>query len=194
MVLHNSMKLWADGSMKMKWCLEKLFFFFLSRGLMLLTNVSLVLSAWSSLCAEICVFMSLPSSVTFVRRGNVPSYGLREHKVWIHSLPELGAGNSAPAATAPQRWVGALLPLLWALQIWCWLSPLLTGSNTAMLNIFVLLELKCVLYSKSQNSDLGYFGLYIVCGTIQTTHSCEDAGKICSKTTKLQSKDIFGTS
>ena len=81
MVLHNSMKLWADGSMEMKWCLEKLFFFYLSGGLMLLMDVSVVQSACSSLCAEICALVSLPSSVTFaffVRRGNIPSYGLGE--------------------------------------------------------------------------------------------------------------------
>lgn len=81
MVLHNSMKLWADGSMEVKWCLEKLLFFYLTRGLMLLMDVSVVQRACSSLCPEICVFTSLPSSVTFaffVRRGNIPSYDLGE--------------------------------------------------------------------------------------------------------------------
>ena len=48
---------------------------------MLLMDVSVVQSACSSLCAEIRALVSLPSSVTFaffVRRGNIPNYGLGE--------------------------------------------------------------------------------------------------------------------
>lgn len=62
---------------------------------MLLTDVLVVQGACSSLCTEICVFINLISSVTFtfsVRRGNIPSYSLRqsclgEHKGCTRSEP-----------------------------------------------------------------------------------------------------------
>lgn len=160
MVLHNSMKLWADGSVEVIWCLEKLLFFYLSRGLMLLMDVSVVQSACSSLCPEICVFTSLPSSVTFaffVRRGNIPSYDVGEpcpgeHKGCSRSELLRHPSQERIKHRAPCT---AGVPLLWASQIWYWRCPLLTGPNIAMLAILVLLEVTGVLYRKSQNSDFG---------------------------------------
>lgn len=56
---------------------------------MLLTDVLVVQGACSSLYTEICVFISLISSVTFTfsaRRGNSPSYGLREACLGEHKV------------------------------------------------------------------------------------------------------------
>lgn len=101
---------------------------------MLLTDVLVVQGACSWLYTEICVFISLISSVTFtfsVGRGNSPSYGLREaclgeHMVWTHLLPELVKPST------PWRGAGPRVPLLWTSQISRWPCPLLTGPNIAI--------------------------------------------------------------
>ena len=183
MVLHNSIKLWAGGTMEMKWCLEKLFFY-LSRGLMLLMDVSAVQSACSALCAEICVFISLPSPVIFaffVRRGKIPSYGLGEFCLGeykgcmkselIHYQSQERIKHHAPAATARQCLcfehhkfdIGVAL---------CWRVPKFNAKHPGASS-----KSSACSTASHKIATLGYFRLYVVCGTTQTIHSCGKEGK-----------------
>lgn len=69
---------------------------------MLLTDVSVVQSACSSLCTEVYVFISLISSVTFtfsITRGNIPSYGL----VLVSARDAQGLNSLATGAGQAQR-------------------------------------------------------------------------------------------
>lgn len=148
----------------------------------LLTDISAVQSACSSLCTVICVYkLDIFCHFHFLCKERkhpklwpqrlLSWWAQGMHKVWTHALPEL----AKPSA----RWrgVGPRVLLLWTSQIWCWCSPLL--PNTAIPEyLVVLLEVKCHSFESHRVVNLGCnLRLYIVCGILQTIQSCENEGK-----------------